>query len=212
MNFPLLKREAIAWIRFKAFVLCEEPPGRMGFRKLFPGGIPMRTNVRLLSKSLCLAGAFAAMSAALAATPPSAELEKAIRADLEATGGTVFPIGVSNDAYAKWFTGDTYLAPLASSNVGVSNVTFAPGAINFWHTHSGSCQILVGVSGVGYYQIWGEEPQKIVAGVTVTIPEGVKHWHGASHDHWFQHLAVMAQGSGTTWLEPVDPKEYEKLK
>jgi len=29
------------------------------------------------------------------------------------------------------------------------------------------------------YQIWGEEPKELLPGQSVTIPEGVKHWHGA---------------------------------
>ncbi|MDO5532705.1 cupin domain-containing protein [Sutterella sp.] len=129
-------------------------------------------------------------------------------------GGAVFPIGVDNVAYAKYFTGQTYLAPLtpAGVSVGVSNVTFAPGVINHWHTHQKSCQVLVGVSGKGYYQIWGEEPKEILPGTTVTIPENVKHWHGGSHESWFQHLSIMSPGAGTTWMEPVDPAVYAKLK
>lgn len=94
----------------------------------------------------------------------------------------------------------------------VSNVTFAPKVINHWHKHKGSCQVLVGVSGRGYYQIWGEPAKEMKPGETMVIPEGVKHWHGAAKDGWFQHLSIMKEGTGTEWLEPVDPKEYEKLK
>ncbi len=72
----------------------------------------------------------------------------------------------------------------------VANVTFEPGCINFWHKHYGSCQVLAGVSGKGYYQIWGEEPKELLPGQSVTIPEGVKHWHGAQNGSWFQHLSI----------------------
>lgn len=72
--------------------------------------------------------------------------------------------------------------------------------------------MLVGVSGRGWYQIWGEEPKDILPGTTVTIPENVKHWHGSQHGGWFQHLSIMSTGAGTTWMEPVDPAEYAKLK
>lgn len=45
--------------------------------------------------------------------------------------------------------------------------------------------MLVGVSGRGWYQIWGEEPKEILPGTTATIPENVKHWHGSQHGGWF---------------------------
>lgn len=168
------------------------------------------------AKAALVALAAVGLAGAVQAAPevPSPERVKEISASLLKEGGTVFPIGVDNVAYAKYFTGQTYLAPLTAKGAhpGVSNVTFAPGVINHWHTHQGSCQILVGVSGRGWYQIWGEEPKEIKPGVTVTIPENAKHWHGAAQSGWFQHLSVMGKGAGTTWLEPVDPAEYAKLK
>ena len=30
----------------------------------------------------------------------------------------------------------------------------------------------------------------------VNIPAGVKHWHGAARDSWFQHLAMEVPGEG----------------
>ena len=132
---------------------------------------------------------------------------------LTAKGHTVFPLGKPNTGYAQYFTGASFLAPLAGGNgIHASNVTFAPGTINHWHKHHKSCQVLVGASGEGYYQIWGEEPKKMEPGTTVTIPEGVNHWHGAAPGSWFQHIAIMQDGAETEWLEPVDPAEYAKLK
>lgn len=40
----------------------------------------------------------------------------------------VFPIGAPNDGYAQYFTGQSYLAPLSTAQVGICNVTFEPGA------------------------------------------------------------------------------------
>ena len=39
----------------------------------------------------------------------------------------VFPIGAQNDAFAKYFVGKSYLAPVSTNQVGIFNVTFEPG-------------------------------------------------------------------------------------
>lgn len=41
-----------------------------------------------------------------------------------------FPIGAPNDAFAKYFIGQSYLAPLSTEQVGIYNVTFEPGCRN----------------------------------------------------------------------------------
>ena len=47
----------------------------------------------------------------------------------------VFPIGASNDGFASYFSGKSYLAPLSTAQVGIYNVTFEPGCRNNWHIH-----------------------------------------------------------------------------
>ena len=120
----------------------------------------------------------------------------------------IFPIGAPNDAYAQYFSGQSYLAPISSSQVSIANVTFEPGCRNNWHIHhadQGGGQILIGVAGRGFYQEWGKEPVEILPGDVINIPTGVKHWHGATPDSWFSHLAVEVPGVNTSneWLEPV---------
>lgn len=129
----------------------------------------------------------------------------------------VFPIGEPNDAYAQYFIGQSYLAPISSSQVGVFNVTFEPGCRNNWHIHhadKGGGQILVCIAGRGYYQEWGKAAKELNPGDVVNIPVGVKHWHGAAKDSWFSHLAVEVPGENTSneWLEKVSNDEYSKLK
>ena len=50
--------------------------------------------------------------------------------------------------------------------------------------------------------------------MVITIPENVKHWHGAKKDSWFSHIAVEVTGVETSneWCEAVTDEEYEKLK
>lgn len=128
----------------------------------------------------------------------------------------VFPIGSPNDGFARYFTGQSYLAPVSAEQVGVFNVTFEPGCRNNWHIHhadQGGGQILICVAGRGYYQEWGKEPVLMTPGDVINIPTGVKHWHGAAPDSWFSHLAMEVPGEncGNEWLEPVDDGQYGKI-
>ena len=127
----------------------------------------------------------------------------------------VFPIGAPNDAFAKYFIGQSYLAPVSTAQVGIYNVTFEPGCRNNWHIHhaqSGGGQILICVAGRGFYQEAGKPAQALHPGDVVNIPAGVKHWHGAAPDSWFSHLAVEVPGTETAneWLEAVNDAEYAK--
>lgn len=118
--------------------------------------------------------------------------------------------GEPNTAYARYFIGNSYLHPYE----GVSNVTFEPGCRNNWHIHHGAVQVLICVSGKGWYQEWGKEAVALIPGTVVFIPEGVKHWHGAAEDSWMQHLAMHTQvqsGSSNEWLEPVTEKQYANV-
>ncbi len=129
----------------------------------------------------------------------------------------VFPIGEPNDGFAQYFVGQSYLAPLSTSQVGIFNVTFEPGCRNNWHIHhakNGGGQILVCVAGRGWYQERGKPAQELHPGNVVNIPAGVKHWHGAACDSWFSHLAVEVPGEGSSneWCEPVEDEAYSKLR
>ena len=128
----------------------------------------------------------------------------------------IFPIGEPNTAYAKYFIGNSYLAPVSSEQVKCANVTFEPGCRNNWHIHhatKGGGQMLIGVAGRGWYQEEGKPAQEILPGTVIHIPAGVKHWHGAAADSWFAHLAFSVPGEDTSneWLEPVGDEEYAKL-
>ena len=123
----------------------------------------------------------------------------------------VWPQGKSNDAYAQYFTGQSFLH---SHYGGVANVTFEPRCRNNWHVHHGAVQVLICVSGKGWYQEWNKPAVALTPGTVIAIPEGVKHWHGAAADSWMQHLAIHTQeqpGATNEWLEPVSDTQYNKL-
>ena len=133
-----------------------------------------------------------------------------------------FPKGVANTGYAQYFIGDSYLSSIQPANLGEGettvlptvNVTFEPGCRNNWHIHHGARQVLICVSGKGWYQEWGKAPIALTSGMIIDIPEGVKHWHGAQKDSWFQHLTTHVKTGGeesNEWLEPVTDEIYNAL-
>lgn len=129
----------------------------------------------------------------------------------------IFPIGEPNTAYAQYFIGNSYLAPVSREQVNISNVTFEPRCRNNWHIHratKGGGQMLIGVAGRGWYQEEGKPAVEILPGTVIHIPANVKHWHGAAADSWFAHLAFEVSGENTSneWLEPVTDDEYNKLE
>ena len=119
-----------------------------------------------------------------------------------------FPIGNPNDAYAQYFEGQSYLAPVSTEQIPIYNVTFEPGCKNHWHIHhaeSGGGQMLICVGGKGFYQEEGKNPVEMTPGNVINIPANVKHLHGAASDSWFSHLTVEIPGenSSTEWCEKV---------
>ena len=129
----------------------------------------------------------------------------------------MFATGKTNDAYAQYFDGQSYLNMLSLEQVIVGNVTFEPGCRNHWHIHhaeQGGGQMLLCTAGRGYYQEWGKEARELHPGDVVHIPANVKHWHGAAPDSWFQHLAIEVPGEKcqNEWCEAVADEEYAKLK
>lgn len=129
---------------------------------------------------------------------------------------SVFPTGNTNDAFAEYFIGQSYLNMLSTEQVVVGNVTFEPRCRNNWHIHhadKGGGQMLMVTAGEGWYQEWEKQAIRLKPGDVINIPANVKHWHGASADSWFQHLAIEVPGENckTEWCEAVSDIEYDKL-
>ena len=128
---------------------------------------------------------------------------------------TIFPKG--ERAPADYFTGIVWVKMLVPNdpvlNCQIANVVFEQGARNNWHTHPGG-QVLIVTEGEGYYQEKGKPVQLLQKGEVVNIPPDVKHWHGASHDSGFTHIAVNpnTQKGIVVWLERVTDKEYNSYK
>ena len=119
--------------------------------------------------------------------------------------------------YGEFFSGKSYLKMLTTEGVPIGNVTFEPGCRNNWHIHhadKNGGQILLATHGEGWYQEEGKPAQKLTPGSVVVIPANVKHWHGATKNSEFTHIAVEVPGENTSneWLEPVSDEEYNNLE
>lgn len=129
----------------------------------------------------------------------------------------MFPQGEANDAFAEYFVGQSYLAPVVDGPLPVSNVTFEPGCRNNWHIHHGTSgggdQVLICTAGSGWYQAEGQQPVSMTPGVVVRVPAGTKHWHGAKVNSWFSHLAFITPSADVRneWLEAVSDDVYGQL-
>ncbi len=129
----------------------------------------------------------------------------------EAVKNGIFPLGQENP-YGQFFIGQSFLEQLAHDEklqISVGNVSFEPGCRNNWHIHTEGYQILIVTAGEGWYQEAGKAAQRLKVGDVVITHKGVKHWHGATKDSWFSHLAITAGAS--EFLEAVSDEEYKKL-
>jgi quercetin dioxygenase-like cupin family protein len=115
-----------------------------------------------------------------------------------------------------YFTGTGWIQRLVKDEpieCNVAKVSFEPGCRTHWHTHPAG-QILIVTEGKGYIQKKGEPVQVILPGDVVTILANEEHWHGATPDSLFTHIAIqlISDGKDVTWMNPVTDEEYNNFK
>ncbi|MFC2012846.1 cupin domain-containing protein [Chloroflexota bacterium] len=74
----------------------------------------------------------------------------------------------------------------------VSQVNFSPGAVNTLHSHTFD-QVLYITEGTGIVATESQETT-VTPGTIIFIPAGERHWHGATGDSAFSHIAIMPPG------------------
>ena len=94
----------------------------------------------------------------------------------------------------------------------VSIYEFETGSIGVDHTHPHT-QLSYVLAGRFRYTVDGKSVE-MNPGDVINIPANVKHWHGATPDSWFSHLAIEVAGENTSteWCEKVSDEAYNKLK
>ena len=128
---------------------------------------------------------------------------------------SIFPKG--DKAPPEYFVGTAWVKTLVANDdtltTVISNVVFEPGARNNWHRHPAG-QILICTEGVGYYQEKGKPIQTLNAGDVIKILPEVEHWHGASHNSMFTHIAINinTEKGIVIWLKKVTDEEYNNTK
>lgn len=116
-----------------------------------------------------------------------------------------------------YFTGNAFLNILVPKDKNneflLSSVTFEPGARTIWHTHPKG-QVLIVTEGEGFYQQKGQPAQALKKGDVVNIPENIEHWHGASANSTFVHIAITnyKDDVNVVWLKPLTDEEYSNAQ
>lgn len=110
----------------------------------------------------------------------------------------------AQEAGGTLFTGGLVTRqPLVNKDIGqdfnMSNIKFSPGARNKFHTHT-SDQVLLVTEGTGIVATDTQE-YVVAVGDLIHIPAGEKHWHGATKESSFSHIALTRVDSTTQQLE-----------
>ncbi len=73
---------------------------------------------------------------------------------------------------------------------------------------------MICTKGKGYFQEKGKAIQLLNVGDVVEIMPNIVHWHGASHESEFEHIAISTQQSkgGVVWLDAVTDDEYNRFR
>jgi len=135
---------------------------------------------------------------------------KSMKVEIKKAGSQPSTKGPEN-----WFTGtvriDPLFQPIEPARTSGGSVTFEPGARTVWHTHPLG-QTLIVTAGAGWVQQEGGLIEEIRPGDIVSIPPGVRHWHGATPTTAVTHIAIQEALNGTpvTWLEEVADEQYHK--
>lgn len=117
---------------------------------------------------------------------------------------------VTLSAPQKYINGTAWISSLineSSAGCSLSSVTFEPGARTHWHSHP-TVQILMAQNGVGYVQKRNELKQLMQPGDVVVIYPGEEHWHGATPESMFSHLAIQMEKDEGIIISKVTNEEY----
>ena len=110
------------------------------------------------------------------------------------------------------YLGEAWLNPLIRSDESLSynltKATFKANSTLNWHKHTDQ-QVLIIVSGKGYYQEKGKQPIVIKEGDVLTCTANTEHWHASSKEQDVTYLAIYK--GETEWTEVLNQEAYDKV-
>ena len=110
------------------------------------------------------------------------------------------------------YLGEALLNPLIradeSLSYNITKATFKANSTLNWHKHTDR-QVLIVVSGKGYYQEKGKQPIVIKEGDISKCTANTEHWHSSSKDQDVTYLAIYK--GETEWTEVLAQEAYDEV-
>jgi len=110
------------------------------------------------------------------------------------------------------YLGEAFLNPLIradeSLSYNITKATFKANSTLNWHKHTDR-QVLIVVSGKGYYQEKGNKPIVIKEGDILKCTANTEHWHSSSKHEDVTYLAIYK--GETEWTEVLTQEAYDEV-
>ena len=110
------------------------------------------------------------------------------------------------------YLGEAWLNPLVRSDESLSynitKATFKANSTLNWHKHTDQ-QVLIIVSGKGYYQEKGKQPILIKEGDVIRCTSNTEHWHASSKEQDVTYLAIYK--GETEWTDVLTQEAYDEV-
>lgn len=95
-------------------------------------------------------------------------------------------------------------------NFHITKAHFKANSTLDWHKH-GSTQVLIYVTGAGYYQERGKDPIILKAGDVIKCEKDIEHWHSSSKESDVTYLAIYGGATPTVWTEVLTQEDYDAV-
>ena len=110
------------------------------------------------------------------------------------------------------YLGEAWLNPLIRSDASlpynITKATFKANSTLNWHRHTDH-QVLIVVSGQGYYQEKGKQPIVIKEGDVIKCSANTEHWHASSKEQDVTYLAIYK--GETEWTDVLTQEAYDEV-
>jgi len=100
------------------------------------------------------------------------------------------------------------ILPDESIPYSITKATFKANSTLNWHKHT-EPQVLIVVSGKGYYQEKGKQPIVIKEGDILKCTANTEHWHSSSKHQDVTYLAIYK--GETEWTEVLTREAYDEV-